>query len=105
MTVEMIDKMGFTLNDWIEILGVCEMVFNGLCELYCQKKSVVCVPQTTKKRPEQQAAARAPKFDIQKNFWYNINVRKIKILLCSHFKEAASSFFISTYCRLNFKNF
>lgn len=47
MTVEMIDKMDFTKQEWIEILGVCEMLFNGLCELYCQKK-----------RPEQQCAAK-----------------------------------------------
>ena len=43
MTVEMIDKMALTREEWLEILSLCELLFNGLCETYCQRK-----------RPEQQ---------------------------------------------------
>lgn len=72
MTVEMIDKMGLTREEWLEILSLCELLFNGLCETYCQRK-----------RPEQQQwlAWRQPtgrKFDKKKNFCYNIIVERQK---------------------------
>lgn len=62
MTVETIDKMGLTREEWLEILSLCELLFNGLCETYCQRK-----------RPEQQR-----KFDKKKNFCYNIIVERQK---------------------------
>ena len=71
MTVEMIDKMDLTREEWLEILSLCELLFNGLCETYCQRK-----------RPEQQWLAwRQPtggKFDKKKNFCYNIIVERQK---------------------------
>ena len=81
MTVEMIDKMGLTYKEWLEILSLCELLFNGLCETYCQRK-----------RPEQQWLAwRQPtggklgrllkaayEFDKKKNFCYNIIVERQK---------------------------
>lgn len=58
MTVETIDKMALTLEEWLEILSICELLFDGLVETYCQKK-----------RPEQQ-------LDKKENFCYNIIVRR-----------------------------
>lgn len=60
MTVETIAKLDLTLNEWLEIASICEVLRDGLIELYCSKK-----------RPEQQW-----KFDFSKNFWYNIYVER-----------------------------
>ena len=67
MTVEMIDKMGLTYKEWLEILGLCELLFNGLCETYCQKKV------------DQQLALGRRAFDKIKNFCYNIITERKKL--------------------------
>lgn len=67
MTVEMIDKMELTLDEWLEILRLCELLFNGLCETYCQKK-----------KAEQQLRPLEHGLEKLKNFCYNISTERQK---------------------------
>lgn len=44
MIIDTIDKLDFTLDEWKEILGVCELVLGGLLEIYCQRKLTAKIP-------------------------------------------------------------
>lgn len=82
MTVEMIDKMDLTREEWLEILSLCELLFNGLCETYCQRKrpeqqSWLAWRQLTRRKLGRLLKA-AYEFDKKKNFCYNIIVERQK---------------------------
>lgn len=83
MTVETIGKMDFTSQQWAEIFGLCELLFEGLCEVYSQRK------------PDQQRALGVAQFDFLKILCYNIITERKKNLSVKPFHEAANPPFIT----------